>query len=255
VQAKIEAAVSIGMNVAAYATNREVKFKNPASPTTAPPKRDEGLTRGKLYVANIIHPGGCRAAPTAWQNLLRLSDERLGGHAVGELRELTLTDPALFDHHLIFIHGRTHFTFTPAERQQLRLFVERGGMVFADAVCSSREFAESFRRELQLTLPDDALARVPDDDPIFTPAYGGADVTKVDLRRPDRADGPGPLNRVVHRSAPVLEAVQLGERYAVVLSPYDVSCALENQEPLNCDGYSRADAARIALNVLLYSLH
>lgn len=255
VQAKIDAAVSIGMNVAAYATNREVKYKNPASPTTAPPKRDAGPVRGKLYVANVIHPGGCRAAPTAWQNLLRLSDERLGGHAVGELHEITLIDPALFDHHLVFIHGRTHFTFTPVERQQLRLFVERGGMVFADAVCSSREFAESFRREMQLTLPESSLARVPDDDPLFTPAYGGADVTQVDLRRPDRAGEQGPLNRVVRRSAPVLEAVKFGERYVVLFSPYDVSCALENQEPLNCDGYSRAEAARLALNVLLYSLH
>ena len=38
-------------------------------------------------------------------------------------------------------------------------------------------------------------------------------------------------------------------------SPYDISCALENRESLECEGYTRKDAARIGLNVLLYSFN
>ena len=55
--------------------------------------------------------------------------------------------------------------------------------------------------------------------------------------------------------APKLEGVRLGDRWAVIFSPYDLSCALEKQNSLECTGYGRDDAEKIALNVLLYSLN
>jgi len=41
----------------------------------------------------------------------------------------------------------------------------------------------------------------------------------------------------------------------VIFSPYDISCALEQHESLECRGYTRKDAARLGLNVLYYSLN
>ena len=46
----------------------------------------------------------------------------------------------------------------------------------------------------------------------------------------------------------------MGDRWGVIFSPYDISCALEKHNSLECQGYTPEDAARIALNVLLYSL-
>ena len=60
---------------------------------------------------------------------------------------------------------------------------------------------------------------------------------------------------MVRQGEPLLEGVRLEDRWAVIYSPHDISCALENHESLECAGYSRKDAARIGLNVLLYSLH
>ena len=40
----------------------------------------------------------------------------------------------------------------------------------------------------------------------------------------------------------------------MIFSPYDLSCALEKHDSLECRGYTREDAARIGLNVVLYSL-
>ncbi len=51
-----------------------------------------------------------------------------------------------------------------------------------------------------------------------------------------------------------LEGLKIGDRYAVIFSTYDLSCALERQDTMECQGYTRDDAARIGLNVLLYSL-
>ena len=53
---------------------------------------------------------------------------------------------------------------------------------------------------------------------------------------------------------PLLEGVEIEGRLAVVFSPYDLSCALENQASLECKGYVREDAARIGANILLYAL-
>jgi hypothetical protein len=39
-----------------------------------------------------------------------------------------------------------------------------------------------------------------------------------------------------------------------VLSPYDISCALEKGASLECNGYLPADAARLGANVLLFAL-
>jgi hypothetical protein len=169
-------------------------------------------------------------------------------------RELSMTDPQLFRYHLVFMHGRHSFRLTPAERKQLRTYLERGGMLFADAICSSREFNESFAREMAELFPEQRLERIPPNHPLFTAEYGGDDLSVVERREPAQA-GEGPLKSLVRQGEPYLEGIKLGDRYAVIYSPYDISCALENHESLECAGYTRKDAARIGLNVLLYSFH
>ncbi len=58
----------------------------------------------------------------------------------------------------------------------------------------------------------------------------------------------------LRRVPPELEGIKLDDRWAVIFSPYDISCALEKHGTLECQGYTREDAGRIGLNVLLYSL-
>ena len=53
---------------------------------------------------------------------------------------------------------------------------------------------------------------------------------------------------------PVLEALELNGRLAVIFSPYDISCAMENSSSLECKGYLKPDAAKLGVNVILYTL-
>ena len=54
----------MGINVLAYATNRELKSKDENFNVGDATKKDEDtFERGKRYVANVRHPGGCDAAP------------------------------------------------------------------------------------------------------------------------------------------------------------------------------------------------
>ena len=64
-----------------------------------------------------------------------------------------MQDPALFDYPVVFMHGRNAFHLIDGERKALREYVERGGLLFADAICGNEAFADSFRREMGLIFP------------------------------------------------------------------------------------------------------
>jgi hypothetical protein len=83
--------------------------------------------------------------------------------------------------------------------------------------------------------------------------YGGFEIRQVTLRQPAGGDGPLATRKV--RGPPQLEGIRIKDRWAVIFSPYDISCALEKQNSMECAGYDRDDAEKIALNVLLYSLN
>ena len=59
---------------------------------------------------------------------------------------------------------------------------------------------------------------------------------------------------VAVEAEPELEGVKFGSRYGVIFSHYDLSCALERHGLAGMPGYTREDAARIGINMVLYSL-
>ena len=139
-------------------------------------------------------------------------------------------------------------------RSQLRDRRGHGGMLLADSICASRAFSESFRREMSAISPDRKLERISVSDSLLSTTYGGSDLRTVSCLDSEATDPGKPLKAAIHKVPPTLEGIKFGGRWGVVFSPYDLSCALEKQNTLECRGYTREDAARIGLNVLLYSL-
>jgi len=167
---------------------------------------------------------------------------------------LAPSDERLFDFPLVFMHGRRSFSFTAAERKGLKDYLIRGGFLFADAICANKEFAEALRRELKTIFPDANFTRIPPSHPIFTEEFHGFNLVSVTLRDPQIRDADDPLTARQTKITPLLEGLEIDGRLAVILSPYDISCALEKGTSLDCKGYIPADAARLAANVLLYAL-
>ncbi len=254
-QARVNASLSIGLNVLAYATNREVKFKLNAVPDMPADGPQDPFERAKLYVAKLKHNGAWNAAPLALPSLMRVLAKEAGLRVGTVERELSIRDESLFDYHLVFMHGRTSFSLSPEEREQLATHLERGGSLFADAVCGSKEFADSFRKEMAAIVPTASLVPIPVTDPLFTTLYGGFELKTVMRRDPHRAGDDGPIQSKAREVEPELEGIRIQDRWAVIFSKYDLSCALERHESLECPGYTRDDAAKIGVNVILYSLH
>ncbi|HEX6961907.1 MAG TPA: DUF4159 domain-containing protein [Lacipirellula sp.] len=252
---RLEDARTIGLNVLAYATNREPKGKEESFATLNTPELEAFGGRNVIRVVKLEHGGGCNDAPGALANLLRTASQ-------GELKlavdndefNLRASDPNLKRFHIAFMHGRHDFRFTPEERKNLREFLQNGGTLLADAICASEEFAKAFRREIQLVLPEQRLQRIPTDHPLLSEVGGKFNIQQVERREPAAAQAGQPMRARTQKGPPELEGIELDGRLAVIFSPLDISCALEQHEALQCRGYTRQDAARIALNVLMYAL-
>jgi hypothetical protein len=254
--AEVAAARAIGINVLAYATNKQVKPKEQIPRKLAATNTDTTGLGGHLAVAKLRHAGGCDDAPRALSNLMEALNRGFKVRTQARTPLLAITDESIFNYHFLYLHGRNDFKLSEAEVAQLRKFVERGGTIFGDALCASQPFADAFRRELARVLPGNSLKRIPVEDPIFSVAYSGSDVTRVTRREAIRHRQGEPMQIKLRQGVePELEGVKLKDRYVILFSPFDISCALEKQASPQCRGYTPEDAARIAINVLLYSLH
>jgi hypothetical protein len=110
------------------------------------------------------------------------------------------------------------------------------------------------RRELAAILPGSSLSRIPPSHPMFTREFRGYDLSKLTLRDPEVRSGGDPLKANLTKVSPYLECITIDDHIAVLLSPYDISCAMENSTSLECKGYVREDAAKLATNVILFVL-
>jgi hypothetical protein len=102
-------------------------------------------------------------------------------------------------------------------------------------------------------LPGSKMEAIPKDNPIWKEeSYSGYEIRNVEIRTPIANDrGETFRTQTTH---PLLEGIKVKGRYGVVFSPFDLSCAMENASGSQCKGYSKDDASKIAVNVVLYAL-
>ncbi len=253
VKREVEACVRIGGNVLAYATNRELKDKL-EKPQVSVLVNKGRVPRGALAIPKLEHGGGWDDAPSALGNLLAVFDKQLEMKVDYDGRKVQASDPELYRHPILFAHGRRGFSLSAAERKALRDYLDRGGFLFADAICASKPFADSLRAELKAIYPEAQFTRIPPSHPLFTDEFHGFRIGQVTLRDPSLRDESDPLVAKPVKIPPLLEGLEIDGRIAVILSPYDISCALEKGTSLECKGYIPQDAARIGANVILYAL-
>lgn len=248
---KVEYCSQLGVNVAAYATGR--KFDDKGDRPKIEDVKELVLLSGRnLQMPKLRHSGGADDAPNAWRNLQGEVRATLGLRIDMEKKLISPTPEQLAEHPFIFMHGRKAFRFTREERAAIRRYLELGGFIFADSICSSREFTDSFRKEFAMIGDGVELTPLAKDHPILSGDGRYHQLNSgVVLRKPDPAAENGVQQSVV---VPTLEALEIDGRLAVIFSPYDISCALENATATQCEGYSNEDAIRIGTNVIKYRL-
>ncbi len=239
---RVTKSTRVGQNVVDYATGREL----PADKLSTPEVKDfraQPPRRGALRIAKLRHAGDWNIAPLAIPNLTTTLRDKLKIDVVINHKELFPTDPNLVHYPLIYIHGRAALTFDEEAKAALRKHLDPGGgTLFADAACGSPAFDVAFRKFVAELLPGNALVPIPRDDELYTTKVH-YDLTDV---RYSQAAGGG-------KDLPQLEGVKINGRWAVIYSKYDIGCALERHQGLDCKGYTYESAMRIAANIVVYA--
>jgi hypothetical protein len=234
----------VGQNIVDYATGRELPADKLAPRDVTKIER-ENPKRGALHIAKLRHAGEWNVAPLAIPNLttfLRQSDLKFD--VVINHREVTTPrDPNLVYYPLVYLHGRASFSFDAPDMEALRRHLEPGGgLLFADAACGSPAFDAGFRKFAAQLFPDNPLEPIPPEDELYTDRCG-FDLSDVEFTP---ATGGG-------RGKPQLEGVRVNGHWVVIYSRYDIGCALERQQGLDCKGYTHESALRIASNIVIYA--
>lgn len=253
VNSMITRSIRVGTNVIAYATGREPPNKLDQEELANTGGSQDQIERGFLQIAKIRHNGTWDAAPRALRNLLKALNQKAGMIASTKPKSLPASDPNLMKYPLLYMHGRSQFSFSKTEQATLKRALENGAVLFADSCCGSPPFDRSFRQLIREMFPTKQLKRIPVNHPLFS-EQTGYDVRKVRRRQMEVNDVNQPLKAQTIVVEPLLEGIEIDGHLAVIYSKYDISCALEQQASVACAGYIPQDAVNLALNIVRYAL-
>ncbi len=151
-------------------------------------------------------------------------------------------DPALFP--IFYYTGSDDFTLSDPEVARLREFVRNGGTIWGDTCFGDPDFFQAFTREMQRVLPGRQWRRMPGDHPLVHCFY---DIDSVDYTQavPEAGGTSGP---------PVMFGLDHGDRTAVVLSRYDLSCGWDGHIRKGAYSVHPKDARRLGVNMIDYAL-
>lgn len=254
VNAQIDGGLTLGINVLAYATQRELKTKDEKlADTQLTHLRAAENRRGRIYLGLLAHGGGAQVAPRAFSNLLQWISTKMGMSVDVGVDELVAEGENLSRYPILLMHGRNAFSFSEAQRKTLQEHLERGGTLIAASICSSAAFTKSFREEMKLIFPEKTLVQLQSDDDLFSNAYGGNAIDKLALRVPEVTPERG--RQIVERETPPqVFGLQFDDRWGVLFVPDDISCALERGTAMDCRGYTSESAIKLGVNLILYAL-
>ncbi|MCF7733377.1 MAG: DUF4159 domain-containing protein [Akkermansiaceae bacterium] len=205
-----------------------------------------GSKAGSLRIGWVAHAGPWRTRPAAVPMLLRKLNETTGAPVSFEWREVVLSDASMFETPLLYLTGTTDFALGENERANLRQFLMKGGVLFAEAGDGRPTFDTAFRAEMAKVLPDHPLVPVPATSSLFREPN---DVSSVKLR-------PALAAQLDQRrtAAPELLAAEINGTTAVIYCPRDLSAGWEQAPAPYAIGYEAADSTALGVNILFHAL-
>ena len=100
-----------------------------------------------VQVANLVY-AGIKSSHCFSDHFLAPAERESAISTSRRFHAVKLSSPELFGFPLVIMTGEGAFQLPDRERENLRRFVERGGLLLASAGCSSPDWDRSFRREV-----------------------------------------------------------------------------------------------------------
>jgi len=176
--------------------------------------------------------------------LVNIANTTLGLHYTQKRGPLSALepDPALYP--IFYFTGSEDFTLSEQEVVRLRKFLQAGGTIWGDTCFGDPDFFQAFTREMNRVLPDRQWRRLPPDHPLFHCSYRIEEVEYT--QSVPEADGT--------KGLPVFFGLDFGDRTAVLLSRYDLSCGWDGHIRKGAYSVHPRDARRLGINMVAYAL-
>lgn len=157
---------------------------------------------------------------------------------VGNEKRIAITDEQMFETPFLFMNGHNDFQFSDVEIENLRIYLEHGGFLFASGCCTNPAFPAAWRREMVRIFPNETVKKLPYDHPIYRAFY-----------RIDRV-------RSLHRNVDVhFEGLFLDDRLVAVICEDGLCCAFSANNSCNVGrGISPEEGKKLALNLAVYAM-
>lgn len=227
------AAMTFGI-AAALSQDKGETASEPAS-IVPDAKQSGGEPDGIVQVANLVY-AGTKSSRCFSDHFLVRAEKESAISTSRRFHAVKLADKATFEFPLLIMTGEGAFRLSDRERENLRRYVERGGMLLASAGCSSSEWDRSFRGEMAVVFPENGLQSIAMNHPMFHTVY-----------EIDRLEGG-------HGQLRPLAGVSIGGRLGVVYSPDGLNDTAHTQGCCCCGGNEIGNAEKINVNILAYTL-
>jgi hypothetical protein len=141
------------------------------------------LVRGRAPVVMnkleyAVETAGDKAKPANWNqrprdcaNLVRWMSKQVERDLNWQVVNLKVPIDDLHDAPILYLAGNQNLDFTEEEEKKLRQFVEQGGMILANADCSSQNFSLAFQKLGQKLFPSYEFRDLPKDHLIYTSPF------------------------------------------------------------------------------------
>lgn len=207
----------------------------PGKETASASKHLGGEPESIVQVANLVY-AGIKSSQCFSSHFLAKAQQESAISTSRRFHAVKLASDELFSFPLVIMTGEGSFQLPDRERENLRRFVERGGLLLASAGCSSADWDRSFRAEMARTFPDRPLEPIAMSHPVFHTVY---DITELTAK---------------HGKPRPLEGVSLGGRLGVIYSQDGLNDTSHAQGCCCCGGNEIKNAEQMNVNILAYAL-
>jgi hypothetical protein len=240
---KPESAFRLGVNILNYASAMQAWAKNAAQAMKFIDKRES--YSDTVSIAQVIYDGVWKTRHAGLSVLLQTFNARTGIPVKFGLKELRLTDPAIFNSPVIYMTGHEGFVLSAQEKAALRKYLENGGMIFGEACCGRKGFDMAFREMMRSVLPDKPLTRIPLTSSLFKAPNNIATVGVTPAMMEDSGQA---------RAEPLLLGMEIDGNYAVIYSPLGLSGGWEMSQSPYARGLNDIGAIQEGQNVLMHAV-
>jgi hypothetical protein len=142
----------------------------------------------------------------------------------------------------LLLAGHNRFELDDEVRRKLARYVMEGGAILGDACCGWNDFAESFRREIELIFPGRPLRKMLPEEPVFSSYFKLGNFT---YKKADDS---------TYTDLPCLEGIDFGCRAGVIFSPCDLTCGWDGHEHPRGTRVVIDQAQQAGANIVTYIL-